>query len=154
MEDIRDTRPWFWVLIAALAIVAIVALVIAISANNESIDQKKVVNEATEQIKEEVAGLNGAVEAAEQFQEESDQLAREDQKQIKRQVNKAVAGGEQELTKLKKRVASLEAEVAAVAAEGEKTRRSVNNLNVGEESLEAETEELDKRLTRIEKLGE
>lgn len=151
MEDIRDTRPWFWILIAALAVVAIVALVIAISANNESVDQKKVVNEATAQIKEEVAGLNGAIEAAEQFQEESDQLAQEDQKRIKRQVNQAVSGGEQELTKLKKRVSSLETEIAAVQGEEEKLRKSVGSLDAGQESVEAETEDLDKRVKRLEK---
>jgi hypothetical protein len=40
VDDIRSTRPWFWILVAALAAVAIVDLVIAISANNESVDQK------------------------------------------------------------------------------------------------------------------
>ena len=150
MEDIRDTRPWFWILVAALAVVAIVALVIAISANNESVDQKKVVNEATAQIKEEVAGLNGAIEAAEQFQEESDQLARQDQKRIKRQVNQAVAGGEQELTKLKNRVGSLEREVTAVHGDEEKLQKSVSDLGAGQKELEAEVAELEKRVKRLE----
>ncbi len=36
MDSIRDTRPWFWILVAALAVVAIGALVIAISASNET----------------------------------------------------------------------------------------------------------------------
>jgi uncharacterized protein YoxC len=151
MDDIRDTRPWFWILIAALAAVGIVALVIAISANNESVNQKKVVDEATAQIKEELAGLDGAIKAAEEFQDEADQLAQEDQKRIKRQVNQAVAGGEQELTKLKKRVASLENEVTTLATEEEKTRKSVSGLGVGQENVEAENEELDKRVTRLEK---
>lgn len=151
MDDIRDTRPWFWILIVALAAVAIVALVIAISANNESIDQKKVVDEATAQIKEEVAGLNGAVEAAEQFQEEADELQKEDQRRIKNQVNKAVAGGEAELKKLKSRVASLETQVTALAAEDEKLKKNIGSLGVGQENVEAEAEELDKRVTRLEK---
>ena len=151
MEDIRDTRPWFWILVAALAVVAIVALVIAISANNESVNQKKLVNEATAQIKGELAGLDGAIAAAEEFQEEADQLSQEDQKRIKRQVNQAVAGGEQELTKLKKRVSSLETEIAAAQAESEQLGKSVTGLGAGQKSLEAETKELDKRLTRIEK---
>ena len=140
MEDIRDTRPWFWILVAALAVVAIVALVVAISANNESINQKKVVNEATAQIKEELAGLNGAIAAAEEFQEEADQLSQEDQKRIKRQVNEAVADGEKELTKLKKRVGSLEREMtAAQKQESEELRKSVSTLGAGQKSLEAET---------------
>ncbi|MEJ2436021.1 MAG: hypothetical protein P8Y53_23840 [Pseudolabrys sp.] len=144
MEDIRDTRPWFWILIAALAAVAIVALVIAISANSQSIDEKKVVNDATTQIKEEVAGLNGAIEAAEQFQEESNELAKRDQQEIKTQVDEAVAGGEKELQKLKKRVSSLESEMTAAGNENEK-------LAEGQEELEAEVAELEKRVTKLEK---
>ena len=149
--EIRETRPWFWILVAAISVVAIVALVIAISANNESIDQKKVVNEATAQIKEEVAGLNGAIEAANQFQEESDELAKQDQKRITRQVNKAVAGGETELRKLKSRVSSLESETTALASEDEKLKKSVSNLNTGQEVLEAELAQLEKRVNRLEK---
>jgi chromosome segregation ATPase len=153
MEDIRNTRPWFWILVAALAAVAVVALVIAISASNESVDQKKLVNEATEQVKEEVSGLDQAVEAANEFQEESDQLAAKDRKRIKREVNAAVAGGEAELTKLKKRVASLESSVTDNASEDEKLRKSVSNLSAGQEDLEAEVVELEKRVNRLEKQG-
>ena len=154
MEDIRDTRPWFWILIAALAVVAIVALVIAISANNESVNQKKVVNEATAQIKDELAGLNGAIEAAEEFQEESDQLAQEDQKRIKRQVNQAVAGGE---------AGTDEAEEAGLLAGNGNRRRAGGRAKncaraspastPARKSLEAETEELDKRVTTARKAG-
>ena len=151
MDDIRDTRPWFWILIAALAAVAIVALVIAISASNESVDEKKVVDDATAQIKEEVAGLNGAIKTAEEIQEENDELAKEDQQRIRRQVNQAVAGGEAELTKLKKRVSSLETRIGAAEAEDERLKRGVANLDTGQEAVEAETEDLDKRVARLEK---
>ena len=98
MEDIRDTRPWFWILIVGVLAVAVVALVLAISANNESVDEKKVVNDAVAQVREEVAGLNGAIEAANEFQEESDKLAARDRKRMKHEVNAAVAGGETQLT--------------------------------------------------------
>lgn len=151
MEDIRDTRPWFWILIVALAAVAVVALVIAISANNESVDEKKLVNEATEQVKEEVAGLNGTIETAEELQAESAERQKQDQQRIKREVNQAVAGGEAELSKLKRRVASLETEVSNLAAEDEKLKKGVNDANLGQEAVELENEELDKRLTRLEK---
>jgi chromosome segregation ATPase len=149
MEDIRDTRPWFWILIAIVSAVAVVALVIAISASNESVDEKKVVNDATAQIKEEVAGLNGAIKAANEFQEENDKLAARDRKRIKREVNAAVAGGEKELAKLKGRVAGLEGEMGDVEAENEKLAKRVSNLEVGEEDLEAEIAELDKRVTKL-----
>jgi chromosome segregation ATPase len=165
MDSIRDTRPWFWILIALLAAVAIVALVIAISANNESVDQKQVVSEATGQIKEELSGLDSAVEAANEFQEESDELAAQDRQRIKRDVNAAVAGGEGELKKLKKRVASLEDEDTAGGAEVEKLEKSTSRLEAqveklatsnsdlasGQSGLEAEVAALDKQVTRLEK---
>ena len=149
MDDIRDTRPWFWILILAVLAVAVVGLVIAISANNSSVDEKKVVDEATAEIKDELAGLNGALETADEFQEESDQLARQDRKRIKRQVDAAVAGGRRELDKLKKRVASLEDETAESQTQNGKLKKRVAGLEVGEEDLEAEIAELDERVTKI-----
>jgi chromosome segregation ATPase len=168
MDDIRNTRPWFWILVAALAAVAIVALVIAISANNESVDQKQVVAEATAQIKEEVSGLNTAVEAAGEFQEESDELAAQDRKRIKREVSAAVAGGEEELQKLRRRVSSLEEEVtgsgaavekltksnAKLTSEQEALKKSNADFTAGQEEVEAEVAELEKQLTKLEKRGE
>jgi chromosome segregation ATPase len=151
MDDIRDTRPWFWILIAIVFAVAVVGLVIAISANNSSVDEQKIVNEATAEIKEEVAGLNGAIEAADEFQEESDKLAAEDRKRIKREVNAAVAGGEEELKKLRSRTKSLEAEVAESGQQNANLKKSVANLEVGEEDLEAEIAELDEEVTKLKK---
>lgn len=151
MDDIRDTRPWFWILIVAVLAVAVVALVIAISANSSSVDEKKVVDDATAQIKEEVAGLNGAIEAADEFQEESDKLAAEDRKRIKREVNAAVAGGEVELKKLKSRTKSLEAQMAESKTQNANLKKSVETLEVGEENLEAEIAELDEEVTKLRK---
>lgn len=151
MDDIRDTRPWFWILIAIVFAVAVVGLVIAISANNSSINEKKVVNDATAEIKEEVAGLNGAIKAADEFQEESDKLAAEDRKRIKREVNAAVAGSETELKKLKSRTKSLEAEMAESKTQNANLKKSVENLEVGEEDLEAEIAELDEEVTKLKK---
>jgi chromosome segregation ATPase len=151
MDDIRDTRPWFWILIAIVFAVAVVGLVIAISANNSSINEKKVVNDATAEIKEEVSGLNGAIKAADEFQEESDKLAAEDRKRIKREVNAAVAGGETELNKLKSRTKSLEAQMAESKTQNANLKKSVENLEVGEEDLEAEIAELDEEVTKLKK---
>jgi chromosome segregation ATPase len=151
MDDIRDTRPWFWILIAIVFAVAVVGLVIAISANNSSVNEKKLVDDATAQVKEEVAGLNGAIKAADEFQEESDQLAAEDRKRIKREVNAAVSGGEQQLKKLKSRTRSLEGEVAGSKTQNANLKKSVENLEVGEEDLEAEIAELDEEVTKLKK---
>lgn len=151
MDDIRDTRPWFWILIAIVFAVAVVGLVIAISANNSSVNEKKLVNDATAEIKEELKGLNGALEAADEFQEESDQLAAEDRKRIKREVNAAVAGGETELKKLKSRTKSLEAEMAESKTQNANLKKSVADLEIGEEDLEAEISELDAEVTKLKK---
>ncbi len=165
MDGIRETRPWFWVLVAALAAVAVVALVIAISASNETVNQQEIAEEASEQVVAEVAGLGHAVKAAEEFQEESDELAAEDRQQIKREVDTAVAGGEEELQKLKKRVASLEEEGTAAGAEVEKLAKTTSRLEAelkaqaegtselkaSQKSLEAEVAALDKQVARLEK---
>jgi phage shock protein A len=151
MDDIRDTRPWFWILIAAVLAVAVIGLVIAISANNSSVDEKKLVNDATAEIKEELNGLNGALEAADEFQEESDKLAAQDRKRIKKAVNKAAAGGEKRLDKLGSRVASLEAESAESQSQNAKLRKSVENLEVGEEDLEAEIAELEQEVDKLKR---
>ncbi len=165
MDGIRDTRPWFWILVAALAVVAIGALVIAISASNESVDQKKIAEEASDHVAAKLAGLGGAVKAAEQFQEESDELAAQDRQQIKREVDAAVAGGQEELGKLKKRVKSLEEEGTAAGAEVEKLAKTTSKLGaelnqtqegnselvVSQKELEAEVAALAKQVARLEK---
>lgn len=151
MDDIRNTRPWFWILVAVLAVVAIVALVIAISASNETVDQKKLVSEATEQVKEEVSGLDEAVEAANEFQEERDLLAAQDRKRIQREVSEAVEGGEGEFKKLKGRVGSLETSVADNTAEVEKLQKNMSDLSAGQKDLEAEVVKLEKRVDQLEK---
>lgn len=148
--EIREMRPWFWILVAALAIVAIGGLVLAIAANNESVDQKAAVDEATEQIQGEVTGLNEAVESANEIQAESDESAAADRKQIKRDVEKATAAGEAELNKLKKRVRAVEGEGESLASADEKLERSVAGLSKSGESLEAEVEGLE---AEVEELG-
>lgn len=148
--EIREMRPWFWILVAALAIVAIGGLVLAIAASNEGVDQKAAVDEATEQIQGEVTGLNEAVESANEIQAESDESAAADRKRIKRDVEKATADGEAELDKLKKRVRTVEAEGESLASADEKLERSVTGLSKGGESLEAEIEGLE---AEVEELG-
>jgi chromosome segregation ATPase len=151
LDEIRDTRPWFWILIGAVAAIAVVGLVIAISANNSSVDEKRVVNDATAEIKAELAGLNGALKAADEFQEETQKLAAQDRKRIKRAVSSAVAAGEKRLDKLGARVASLEGKLAESQSEDAKLAKSVENLEVGEENLEAEIAELEKEVDKLKR---
>ncbi len=163
MDGIRDTRPWFWVLVAALAVLGVVALVLAISAGNEGVDQKKAVAEATEQIESEVSGLETALDSANELQEESEESAAQDRQQIKREVNVAVAEGEEQLQKLKKRTAALEEEVTIGSEEVEKLAKGNSKLTseqaalkksnarlTGElEAVAEEVEELDEELATI-----
>jgi chromosome segregation ATPase len=151
MDDIRDTRPWFWILFGAVLAIAVVGLVIAISANNSSVDEKKLVNDATAEIKEELAGLHGALEAADEFQEESDKLAAQDRKRIKKAVNGAVAGAEKRLNKLGSRIASLEGEMTESQSETAKLKKGVGDLTVGQEDLEAEIAELEKEVDKLKR---
>ncbi len=135
--EMREMRPWFWILVAALAIVAIGGLVLAIAASNEGVDQKAAVDEATEQIQGEVTGLNEAVEAANEIQAESEESAAADRKRIKRDVEKATAEGEAELNKLKSRVRAVEDESEPLASADEKLERSVTGLSKSDESRQA-----------------
>jgi chromosome segregation ATPase len=141
--EIRETRPWFWILVAALAIVAIGGLVLAIAASNEGVDQKAAVDEATEQIQGEVSGLNETVEAANEVQAETDESAASDRKRIKRDVETATAQGEAELNKLKRRVRSVEGQSESLAAADQKQERSVADLTKSGANLEAQIEELE-----------
>ena len=149
MDDIRDTRPWFWILITIVFAVAVVGLIVALSANSSSVDEKKVVKDATAQIKEELDGLNGALKAADEFQEESNKTARRDRARIKVDVASAVAGGNRRLKKLNGRVASLETGQAELRTENANLKRSVSNLNVGQQDLEAEIAEFNEEIRTL-----
>jgi TolA-binding protein len=153
MDDIRDTRPWFWILFLIVFAVAVVGLIIAISAKNNSVDEKKVVNDATAEIKEELSGLNGALKVADEIQEEQSKVAAQDRARIKRQVAVAVAGTRKRLHKLNKRVASLEGGLSTVEGQNAKTRKSVASLAQSEEELETEVATIKRRLRNLNANG-
>jgi uncharacterized coiled-coil DUF342 family protein len=151
MNGIRETRPWFWVLIGALAIVAVVALVLAISAGNETVNQKEIAEEASEQVTAKVAGLGKAVEAADELQAESKQRAEADRKEIDEQVSEAVEGGEEELKKLRRRVGGLEEEVTTQAEEAEELSKEAKSAGEEHKELVAEVKELGKEVKALER---
>jgi chromosome segregation ATPase len=135
MDDIRDTRPWFWILVLVLFGVALAGLLVAISAKNSSVDEGKVVRDATAQIKEELAGLNGALKAASAFQQESDELQRQvnrssarERARLKRAVADAVTGAKGQLHKLSSRIASLETQMTEAQKTDAKLQRSQGAL--------------------------
>lgn len=149
MDDIRDTRPWFWILFLLVFAIAVAGLVIAISAQDSSVDESKVVKEATAEVREELDGLNGAIEAADEFQEESDKQAARDRRQIRNAVAEAEAGANQRLRKLTGRVAELEVETTELEREDTATANRVKKLVEGQETLEAEVTRINQRLRTI-----
>jgi chromosome segregation ATPase len=153
MDDIRDTRPWFWILFLLVFAVAVVGLVMAISAKNDSVDEDEVVKEVKAEIKEELAGLNGAIEAANEFQEETSKEAARERKRIKREVATAVAGGEARLNKLGRRVKALEGETSELEGEDTSIRKEVSDLAEKQEALEAEVARINKRLRTLTNEG-
>ncbi len=145
-DDIRDTRPWFWVLILIVLGVAAAGLVVAISAQNSSVNEKQVVDQATAQVKQELSGLNGALKVADELQKEQSKEAARARARIKRAVTKAQAGAEGSLRKLNARVASLEGEMTGVQGRNAKLRKNVARLSQGQEALEAEIAKINRRL--------
>jgi chromosome segregation ATPase len=147
--EIREARPWFWILFLLVFAVAAVGLVLAISAKNSSVDENKVVEEATAEIKEELKGLNGAIEAADEFQEESDKQAAKDRRQIKTAIGEAEAGTKKRLNRLTNRVEGLEGEVEKLTGTSSKQAGQIEELVADQETIEAELVRINQRLRTI-----
>lgn len=153
MDDIRDTRPWFWILFLLVLAVAVVGLVMAISAKNDSVDEDQVVKEVKAEIKDELAGLDGAIKAANEFQEETSKEEAAERKRIKGEIATAVSGGEAQLDKLGRRVKALEGETAELTGEDASIRKEISSLVEKQESLEAEVTRINKRLRTLTSEG-
>lgn len=148
MEDSSGTSKWIWISGAVIAVIAIVGLVLAISAKNSAVDNDQIVNEATGQIKEELSGLNGAIKASEELQNEQQAQAARDRARIKREVNAAVEGGEHSLGKLETEVKELQAEAADSTKSFEALENEVGALQAGQESLQTQVNHLKERLNK------
>lgn len=147
--EIREARPWFWILFALVLAVAVVGLVLAISAKNSSVDESKVVAEATAEIREELKGLNGAIEAADEFQEESDKRAAQDRRQVNQAIEAAEAGTKKRLNGLSNRVEGLEGEVEDLSGTNAKQTKQIEELLADQETMEAELVRINQRLRNI-----
>lgn len=147
--EIREARPWFWILILAVFAVATVGLVLAISAKNSSVDENQVVKEAKAEIKEELDGLNGAIEAADEFQEESDKRAAQDRARVEQAVEEAEAGVNRRLRGLNNRVKGLEGEAEDLTASDTKQAEQIKELLADQERVEEELTRINKRLRTI-----
>jgi len=149
MYDIRDTRPWFWILILIVLGVAVAGLAVAISAQDSSVDEQQLVDEASKQVKAELSDLSGALKAADRLQERSSREAAKARARIKRTLEKAEANAKGTFNKLAKKVASLEAQVEKFQATDTKLKKNVAALNQGQVNQAAEMEELKRRLNRF-----
>jgi septal ring factor EnvC (AmiA/AmiB activator) len=148
-DDIRDTRPWFWILTLILFAIAVAGLVVAISAKNSSVDEKQVVNEATAQIKQELKGLNGALKLADRVQRQQNTQAARDRARIRRAVAKSQADVKRRLNKLNKRVSALEGEMTKAEGQHTKLRKNVGKLAQEQEALAGEVVKIKRRLRGI-----
>lgn len=151
--EIREARPWFWILFALVLGVAVVGVVLALSAKNNSVDENKIVDEATAEIREELKGLNGAIEAADEFQEESDEQAAKDRRQIKKAIEAAEAGTKKRLNGLTNRVEGLEGEVEKLTGTNGKQVGQIEGLVEAQETTEAEITRINQRLRNITSEG-
>lgn len=147
--DIRDARPWFWILLLAIFAVAAVGLVLAISAKNSSVDENAVVKQATAEIKEELDGLNGAIEAADEFQQESDRQAARDRARVEAAVEDAEAGMRKRLRGLTGKVEALEAETRQLDGQNTKRSEQIAALEASQERLGEEVARINRRLRTI-----
>ncbi len=127
---------------------AIVGLVLAISAKDSAVSSDQVVNEATAQIKGELSGLDGAIKASEELQGEQQEQAARDRARIKREVNQAVEGGEHSLGKLENEVKELQAEASDSTKSFEALESEVDSLTAGQESLQTQVDHLKERLNK------
>jgi chromosome segregation ATPase len=148
MDDSSSNSKWLWILGAGALVIAIVGLVLAISAKNSAVDSDQVVNEATGQIKEELSGLNGAIKASEEIQNENQAQAARDRARIKREVNAAVEGGEHSLGKLENEVKELQAEASDSTKSFEALENEVDSLTSGQETLQTQVNHLKERLNK------
>jgi chromosome segregation ATPase len=140
-------------MIAILFAIAVVGLIIAISANNSSVDEKKVVKEAKAEVEEELAGLHGALQAANEFQEESDQLARQDRTRIRRAVRAAVSDTNTSLKRLNNRVAGIDKGQEEIRGQNANLKKEVAALAQDVEALEAEANAINRKIRQLNANG-
>ena len=151
MEDEpRDnSNVLVWILGGLVLVAAVTALIIAVSANDNSVNEDQVVKETKEQLKGELAGLGGAIAASKKASDVADRQAARDRRRIKRQVTVAVAGGEKQLDHLSAEAKELLSQMTALEKQNRKLKSEVTNLTTGQEELEAEVTRLNKRVRNL-----
>jgi chromosome segregation ATPase len=153
MEDSSGNSKWFWLLGGVALIVAVVGLLLAISAKNSTVDTNQVVNEATAQLKGELSGLGGALKAGKELQNRETAQAARDRARIKRAVAAAVNGAKSRIGRLSAEVANLKSEAAKTQTNVANLQKSEANLANAQKNLAVEVQTLKKRLNRFTSSG-
>ncbi len=146
MENSNGESLWPWILGGIALIVAIVGVVLAISANDSSTNDKKAINAAAGEIEEQLSGVAGAQAAGEAKSDQAARLAKQDRARIKRTVNRAIAGGEKELDTVQGEVRQLQAESTELEKSNAGLKGEVSDLSSETEDLEAEVAKLKQRV--------
>lgn len=145
METSGGTSIWLWILGGVALIVAVLGLIVAVSANDSSVDEKKVAEEATAQIESELSGVGGAVAEDKQRSDEAAREAARDRRRIKRSV---AAAAEKE-RKQQKRINALTSEVAELEDESARQRKGLTNLRSSVTELTTQTEDLEAQVEKL-----
>lgn len=138
-----------WILGGLVLVAAVAALIIAVSAKESTVDEDQVVKDTKAQLKEELSGLGGAIEASKKASAAADRQAAEDRSRIKREVDHAVAGGEHRLDHMSAEVKELQAQTKTLRKQNSSLKNEVNDLTIGQERLEDEVIRLDKRVKNL-----
>jgi cytochrome c-type biogenesis protein CcmH/NrfF len=152
MDDYGSDTKWLWVLGIVVLIVAVVGLVFAISAKNNSVDEDKV----TSQISEELEAAGVAVEGEKAASDKASRLAAADRLQIKRAVRAERKEAERRIDNLAAANRKAAAANKKVADENAELKSDVTRLEDDysqlfekQERTEADLEALEKRVRRL-----
>jgi len=154
MEDSK--RFWtFWAVAGLLAIVSITGLVIAISANNNAVDENQVVKDTATQLKGQLNGLGGALKLAKEQATKNNEQAARDRAKIKgligvalTRLNKRIGQINSSVGGLQKQVATLQKTVTEQGNTINTQGKSINGLNGQVQDMQAQVNNLAKKVRR------
>jgi peptidoglycan hydrolase CwlO-like protein len=150
METSSGNSLWPWIIGGLGLVVGIVALVIAISANNNSTSDKSLVNETAAQVQEEISGVGGAVSEASETAAAGQHQAARGRARIRREVRVAVHRASAEFESVNTSNADLDADVKKLRKQLAGTNAKAAEEIKAVEGLEREVASLKKRVSRLE----
>ena len=141
---------WPWILGGLGLVIGFVALVVAISANNNSTNDKSLVDETAQQVQEEISGVGGALSEQSETTAADERLAARDRARIRREVRIAVHRAQGEFESVNTSNADLRAEVKKLNKQLAGTRAQAAEEAETVEELSSELAKVEKRLARLE----